>query len=114
MLNMTERRQGVWYARKPWSVQVYCMNPSPNGQWKGYANVIIETGQAIVFIRDHLPSPKQDGTEATSPRHTVYMEIIRDRIMPGSGTRGEWQVVSLPRMGNPQWNKRFSREMEIK
>lgn len=98
MRDMTQRREGTWYARKHFVLHVYCETKRPPkadpkvSVWRSHVNLEFKPGDIVVFVRDRLPEH-----EAWSGHDIIVFHENR------------WKPAYAPRMGNPQWNKKFER-----
>lgn len=81
MKNLTDRRLGVWYPRKPIYLDAY------NHSTKRWVNILLFCDDVVVFMADHTESH-------TNPGHMLFF-------------RGD--VYWHARVNQARWNKKFAR-----
>lgn len=79
--DFTERRLGVWYAKRFFASQVYDIVAK---KWK---NVSLQPKDHLVFLEDRCEGDR-------NPGHILYIK---------------GQVCWHPRVNNARWNKKFER-----
>ncbi len=81
MKNFTDKREGVWYPRKPLLVHVY------NQSNKRWLNIQLFCDDVVVFMKDYTEEHK-------NPGHLLFL-------------RGD--VCWHPRVNQARWGKKFER-----